>query len=73
MRAKPCIIREVIKAIAAGSVTFRPDGLPSNAVPIAIVTPRISVTNLNRFAGAVPERFCSRLRNSCLSDIIGIE
>ena len=39
MRAKPCITREVIKAIAAGSVTFRPDGLPSNTVPIAIVTP----------------------------------
>jgi hypothetical protein len=39
MRAKPCIDREVIKAIAAGSATFRPDGLLSNAVPIALVTP----------------------------------
>jgi hypothetical protein len=39
MRAKSCIVREVIKAIAAGSVTFRPDGLLPNAVPIALVTP----------------------------------
>ena len=43
MRAKPCITREVIKAIAAGSVTFRPDGLPSNTVPIAIVTPELAL------------------------------
>jgi hypothetical protein len=39
MRAKPRKKREVTKAIAAGSVTFRPDGLPPNAVPIALMTP----------------------------------
>lgn len=39
MRAKPRIVLEVIKAIAAGSATFRPDGLLPNAVPIALVTP----------------------------------
>lgn len=39
MRAKSRLVREVIKAIAAGPATFRPDGLLPNAVPIALVAP----------------------------------
>jgi hypothetical protein len=73
MREKPCIVREVIKAIAAGSATFRPDGLLPNADPIALVTPWTSVTILIRKVAVIVVRFCSRDGYSCLSDLIGTE
>jgi hypothetical protein len=57
MCAEPREPREFIKAIAAVSVTLRPDGLPLNAVPIALMMPRIRVTNPNR-RSALSECFC---------------
>lgn len=41
--------REASEAIAAGSVTLRPDGYPPNTAPIALVTFRGNLT----FPGAV--------------------
>jgi hypothetical protein len=73
MRAKSCIVRGVLKAIAAGPATFRPDGLLPNAVPIALVTPRTSVVNLIRKVAPVVERFVSRVGYSRLADLIGGE
>lgn len=52
--------REVIKATAADSVTFRPVGLFPNTVPIALVTPRGSMANLIRSGGAASVRLSAR-------------
>jgi len=72
---KPCKMREVMKAIAARSVTFRPDGLPPNAAPIALMTPCRSVTNLNRCAGSGADFdcFCSRFEDLRAAGLIGFK